>query len=367
MDRAKWLVMAAAGTAAAVYLGRAVLRRALAGDASTSHPAPQAARKRMMRSPLPTDLLERVLVPTNLGASPDAHRQTRQELQARVAHDSALSPFLILQFNALADQLSEAFPLVDRAYLKWEHRFPLIVEEVTRFAPSIVCMEEIDRYSELAETLGEDGYDGIFLPKAPGRDGCALFVKRHRFQLVARKDVRFSEHIKWHETPKQVAILALLAPMADPSHEPSKTRLCVVVTHLKAGLQHEELRLREARVLLGEIDAFLAAHDAADAAVVIGGDFNTEPSGPVYKLMRTAFRSAYGEYSGGAEPEYTTWKIRPPKEFRRTIDYIWYKSATLTPLMLLSLPGVQSIPHPRLPSKQYPSDHLAIAAELAFK
>jgi hypothetical protein len=49
----------------------------------------------------------------------------------------------VLQFNALADALATtaSFPLVDPACLAWSHRLPLLLEEITRHQPDIVCLQ----------------------------------------------------------------------------------------------------------------------------------------------------------------------------------------------------------------------------------
>jgi hypothetical protein len=62
----------------------------------------------------------------------------------------------------------------------------------------------------------------------------------------------------------------------------------------------------------------------------------------------------------GSEPAYTTWKVRPPNhEAKMTIDFIFH-SPKLTPIRKYGLP---ELVYPGLPNSNYPSDHLALAAE----
>ena len=49
----------------------------------------------------------------------------------------------VMQFNQLADSLAtgDAFPRVDPRWLAWEHRAPLILQEITRYKPDVVCLQ----------------------------------------------------------------------------------------------------------------------------------------------------------------------------------------------------------------------------------
>ncbi len=84
---------------------------------------------------------------------------------------------------------------------------------------------------------------------------------------------------------------------------------------------NEHIRLLEARCLLDACAGL--ARDALltdQAALIIAGDFNASPSGPVYAVMvpkiglpgepEHHLSSAYAQYTTHGEPEYTTWKVR---------------------------------------------------------
>jgi len=57
--------------------------------------------------------------------------------------DATSTTVSVLQFNVLADSLAtrDAFPLVPADVLVWSYRWPLILEEMTRHQPDIVCLE----------------------------------------------------------------------------------------------------------------------------------------------------------------------------------------------------------------------------------
>jgi mRNA deadenylase 3'-5' endonuclease subunit Ccr4 len=81
------------------------------------------------------------------------------------------------QFNILADSLSDAFPLVEKKFLTWGHRFPLLLSEILYFveAGSIVCCEEVEHFEQFEDALRGVAW-AFFEPKTGGKDGCALFV-----------------------------------------------------------------------------------------------------------------------------------------------------------------------------------------------
>jgi len=62
---------------------------------------------------------------------------------------------------------------------------------------------------------------------------------------------------------------------------------------------------------------------------------------------------------------FTTFKRRDVVN-KRTIDYIWYSPACLTPTHLLSLPTEAELPE-MLPAADYPSDHLALLAQFVLR
>lgn len=101
----------------------------------------------------------------------------------------------------------------------------------------------------------------------------------------------------------QVAILVIL------KDKQTEQEICVCTTHLKArsGALLSALRNEQGKDLL----EFVAQHSGG-RPIVLSGDFNAEPSEPIYSTVLShdllQLCSAYSQPSG--EPPYTTWKIR---------------------------------------------------------
>jgi nocturnin len=99
-----------------------------------------------------------------------------------------------------------------------------------------------------------------------------------------------------------VAILVILRDRL------TQKEVCVATTHLKArnGALLSALRNEQGKDLL----EFVAQH-AGSRPVILSGDFNAEPTEPIYNTVLShdllRFTSAYFQ---DGEPPYTTWKIR---------------------------------------------------------
>ncbi len=229
-----------------------------------------------------------------------------------------------------------------------------------------MCLEEVDHYRDFfLPRLTEHGYAGLWRAKVKspcsriepnnGPDGCALFYRTSRFSLLESRELvlRDSQGVE----TDQVAILARLQPQV-----PGLPPVCVAVTHLKAKAGYEELRLAQGRHLQTEMEAFAAGQPA-----VVCGDFNAPPTEPVYQQLSSAqggLRSAYCH--DNQEPVFTTWKFRPGKESKHTIDYVWYSPASLELCQVWAIPSEQEIGDAALPCPNYPSDHASLCAAFAF-
>ena len=112
----------------------------------------------------------------------------------------------MLQFNMLADGLSGlrddlgAFSRAQKDDVSWDNRKNKIMYEILQYDPDIVTLQECDHYYDFVlPELEEEGYVGTFAPKpasaclqvSENSDGCAIFVKRKRLNIVST-EVRFA-------------------------------------------------------------------------------------------------------------------------------------------------------------------------------
>lgn len=283
-------------------------------------------------------------------------------------------PIRAMQWNVLAQALGEGtdnFIKCPMEALKWEERKYLILEEIVTYRPDILCLQEVDHFFDTFQpVLSRMGYQCTFLPKpwSPcldvqhnnGPDGCALFFLKDRFQLVSSNNIRLTAlSLKTN----QVAIAETLQ-----CNETGRL-LCIAVTHLKARTGWERFRSDQGSNLLQNLQDIT---QGANIPLIICGDFNAEPTEDVYKHFASSslnLNSAYKllSHDGQSEPPYTSWKIRPSGESCHTLDYIWYSQNALNVVAALGMPTEEQIGPNRLPSFNYPSDHLSLVCDFTFR
>lgn len=311
----------------------------------------------------------------------------------------------VLQWNILSQSLgqnNDGFVQCPEEALTWDNRKYLIVEEILKNNPDVVCLQEVDHFKFLERVLGSQNYNGIFFPKPDspclyiqennGPDGCAIFYKRDKFELV-NFETRVLE--VWRVQSNQVAIAANLRVL-----ETGK-EICICTTHLKArsGALLSKLRNEQGKDLLRFVNSV-----AQGRPLILSGDFNAEPIEPVYGTVLNyktlGLSSAYAdlndkdkilskvrdnsktkqngvidatdsenvktlaELSASLEPPYTTWKIREDGEVCHTIDYVFYTKNKLKINNCLQFPQENEIGKSRTPSFQYPSDHFSLVCDL---
>uniref|UniRef100_A0A0A9ZEV0 Nocturnin n=1 Tax=Lygus hesperus TaxID=30085 RepID=A0A0A9ZEV0_LYGHE len=296
---------------------------------------------------------------------PDYHDATYKHHD--LPHVKDPSSIRILQWNLLSQTLgvnNDNFVCCPPEALQWQRRRNLLTQEIVRYSPDVICLQEVDHFNYLKKVLATQGYVGMFFPKPDspcmyvkdnnGPDGCAIFFRTSRFELVKHAS-RVLE--VWKVQSNQVALLAILRNRADGKE------ICIATTHLKArnGALLAALRNEQGKDLLD----FVAAA-AQDRPVILCGDFNAEPIEPIYTSVTThpsiRLASAYATSEG--EPPYTTWKVREEGEVRHTIDYIFYSKNKFQVEDVLEFPTGEEMGPGRVPSFNYPSDHFSLVSDL---
>jgi len=284
----------------------------------------------------------------------------------------------IFQWNQLSQTIgtkNDKFVRCPPSALDWSTRRWRLLEEIIRYDPDIVCLQEVDHFKLFEMSLGSVGYAGRFVakPDSPciylesnnGPDGCAIFYKTEKFELLSEANKVLEV---WKVESNQVVMSVSLRQRS------SGKDICVATTHLKArsGALLSTLRNQQGKDILDWLETI-----RADRPVIIGGDFNAEPSEPVYKTMtgheRTPLQSAYTIRSDEEKEvnvteenlEYTTWKIRETGEQKHILDYIFH-SPQLKTVSTLDMPTEEQIGEDRVPSRQFASDHLSLVADLKW-
>ena len=158
-------------------------------------------------------------------------------------------------------------------------------------------------------------------------------------------------------------------------HKASGREICVATTHLKArqGALLSTLRNEQGKDILDFLQNNI---DVPDCPIIMAGDFNAEPTEPVYSTSRSdprfdfdsAYRCECGDVGAedGQEPPYTTWKVRGEGECCHTIDYVFFSRRQLGVDQVLPFPTGEQIGPDRVPSFQYPSDHFSLVVDFGL-
>jgi len=282
---------------------------------------------------------------------------------------SATENVRLLQWNALSQTLgtkNDNFVKCPKSALDWRTRRFRMLEEIAQYDADVICLQEVDHFRFFQRALASLNYQGhffpkpdspcIYLPENSGPDGCAIFFKKDKFSLQ-KLESRVIE--VWRVQSNQVVLSAILRSKL------TGNELMVATTHLKArsGTLLSTLRNEQGKDLLQYLK-----QEAGDRPIIISGDFNAEPTEPVYNTMIEGiddirFQSAYAEANGGVEVPYTTWKIREDGEHIQTLDYVFHTPEDVQVEAVLDFPSGDEIGLDRLPSHSYASDHFSLACD----
>ena len=185
------------------------------------------------------------------------------EVQASI--ENPILDLTVMHWNMLADKLADDyFPKVPEDYLKWSHRFPLILQQIKSVDPDVIGLSEVDcfpLYDEVRVAMYELGYLDYFYEKSNRQSAPAVFYKRDKFSCLKQNLVLFEEKAS------QFLIYTHLQSKADP-----KTEFVFAETHLKSKAAFIEQRTHQTKVIL---DHF--TQNYKDIPIFIAGDFNETP------------------------------------------------------------------------------------------
>lgn len=323
--------------------------------------------------------------------------------------------FRVLQFNILADGLSGlredlgAFSRATAESMSWDVRKHQLLHEMLQYNPDCITLQECDHfYDFFLPQLATYGYDGVYAPKpasaclevSENSDGCAIFVKRDRLRVVSSETVTYalsksevddgvSDVVRAMNQVGLILTCDILSQKTGEIENKGRNPLVVSTTHLKAKKSEKGERYRDKEVtqLLQSIDRTmkeLSKH--CDPVLVVTGDLNAAPDSSTTGYEAQAYRSVK-EHSLGLrsllnddmqvmnkKDVWTTWKSRwkkgEEKVAKNCIDYILYvplkdRRAGLQLVSMLDLLKAEEIGEKLLPNVNYPSDHVALAADFA--
>ncbi|XVF09649.1 hypothetical protein REPUB_Repub07fG0112700 [Reevesia pubescens] len=364
--------------------------------------------------------------PSSYDASPEILRHWLEVQQPLASQDR----FTVASYNILGDRNAskhkDLYLNVPSDYIRWGYRKRVLCEELMGWNPDIICMQEVDKYFDLRNTMEKAGYVGSYKRRTGDNvDGCATFWKPDKFRLLERESIEF----KGFGLRDNVAQLSVFEMCRVESR-----RLVVGNIHVLYRPSRGEVKLGQIRFLSSR--AHILSDRWGKVPVVLGGDFNSTPQSPIYEFLSTSelniksynrrqlsgqrschpsqvlglnresrspftimdrflndcwtdeevkvatgsaesylvvhplkLTSSYATVKGSTntrdfsgEPLATSYHSK----FLGTVDYLWYSEGILPTRVLETLPIDILRGTGGLPCKEIGSDHLALVSEFAF-
>lgn len=334
----------------------------------------------------------------------DRHNFTKDKLTGK--------NFRIISYNILANTYADSdysrqvlFPYCPPYALNIDYRKLLIVKELIGYNSDIICLQEVDKKvyeNDLIPSLSYLNYSGVFSTKGEMSEGLSVLYDNKRFKIIDNKCTIMSEEIDNNQTFKNVwdkitnenakkrftdrntsVLIVTLKSIDNPSEI-----LVIGNTHLYFHPDADHIRLLQAfyalTLLQQTAENYKKLNPNDSISVMLCGDFNSTPIDGVYELVtkknipvdhkdwqsnkeqiieNTSLSLNIDLASACGTPEYTNFTV----EFADCLDYIFYDTNKLKVTQIIPMPKKEELSlHDAIPSVVFPSDHVAIGANLKW-
>ncbi|XP_076603993.1 protein angel homolog 1 [Chaetodon auriga] len=207
--------------------------------------------------------------------------------------------FTVMSYNILAQDLLEAnwelYTHCPLEVLDWSYRCSLLLEEITKWTPDILCLQEVQEnhyHERLYPVLSQMGYTCVYKRRTGTKtDGCATCYRSSCFSELSVTPLEFfrpeTELLDRHN----VGIVLLLRPVVTRGSEVKAkgSPLCVANTHLLFNPRRGDVKLAQLAIMLAEINSVIKSCKAKGehCNLILCGDFNSVPQMPLYQLITT--------------------------------------------------------------------------------
>ncbi|XP_068201007.1 2',5'-phosphodiesterase 12 [Palaemon carinicauda] len=320
----------------------------------------------------------------------------------------------VISYNILADLYADGefarkhlFPTCPSYAMDIDYRKQLLIKELLGYNGDLICMQEVDEKVfdyDLEPVLSNIGFEGAFDAKAGQvREGLAVFYRKEKLRLLERNrlvlsnelqsNILFSdmwEKLQSNEKLKERVIarstvlqVSVLESVEDPS------RIIVLGnTHLYFHPNADHIRILQGGICMQLLQQIICLYQTKspekDVSLLFCGDFNSTPEFGIYRFMTTQLIDTEDvDWSSCPEecikdveiyhnfemdsacglPAYTNYTVG----FYGCLDYIFYQTDKFIVKKVIPMPTHEEVTeHTALPSITFPSDHIAIAADLEF-
>lgn len=256
--------------------------------------------------------------------------------------------------------------LRDRDF-RWEDRKEKLAMQIRSFDADVISLVEDDQHIYFSQTLA-DSWDSVFhkRPRTASLDGCGVFWRRSKFDLVAWEGMDFVDGNDKHgrETRDRSCLIVLLRWRG------ATQNLVVMSTHLAKDPDNRSqtaIRVRQVSQLVEGLTEFTAIHEASDAPVILLGDLNARHFGEIRGITRTVWQikgSRIHKFLWRAS-DVPTGPTSVTKARQCRIDCVQFLSSQLEVLEVSEIPVMPM--GEVIPSWLHPSDHFPVHVKFMLK
>ncbi|GAB0096025.1 2',5'-phosphodiesterase 12 [Sergentomyia squamirostris] len=335
------------------------------------------------------------------------HNFTRENLSGK--------KFRVASYNLLADLYADSdfsrqmlFPYCPPYALNIDYRKQLFIKEILGYNCDIFCLQEVDHkiYDlDLLRAFRVRGFEGDFKAKGETAEGLAIFFKSNRFKMLRKFGINYGPEIaklpfyaEIHEKIKEneelftriVERSTALQVLVLQSLDNLREIVIVANTHLYFHPDADHIRLLQFGLAMIYLEKHVIPEIERDfpegrRSLIFSGDFNSSPDCGILKLMTENFvPSSFKDFQSNPDqvihnvelrqslpmasacgcPEFTNFTAG----FQACLDYIFYQTDHLSVDQVIPFPSRQELEaHIAIPSVVFPSDHIALVADVSWK
>eukprot|EP01064_Diplonema_japonicum_P034749 TRINITY_DN7311_c0_g1_i1.p1 TRINITY_DN7311_c0_g1~~TRINITY_DN7311_c0_g1_i1.p1 ORF type:complete len:352 (+),score=49.89 TRINITY_DN7311_c0_g1_i1:93-1148(+) len=250
--------------------------------------------------------------------------------------------FNILADWAAVDYTNELYTYAareDRPWvLNWKRRFECIKDEINKWAPAVLAVQEADPVEEVADFLKSENYQVEYVTKTKHTKHDSVLLA-WRSNLL---DLKRAERVYMSEAPPKLS-KPQVGLLLEFQLRGTGRRLLVSTTHIYFAPKAGDVKKYQIDVMLQRVTAFLNGWS-------VGEPLRT--GGPIMPLM-SGFKMVHNR-----EPVWTNSHAT----FRDTVDYIWL--AGLTPVAAPCPTREMQERIVGIPSPDFGSDHVPIVLDV---
>ncbi|XP_017065397.2 2',5'-phosphodiesterase 12 [Drosophila eugracilis] len=324
----------------------------------------------------------------------------------------------VITYNLLADLYASSdyagstlFSYCPSKYLQKDYRKPLFINEIIGYNSDLICLQEVDQRIfdfDLKEILEQPPYNfqGLMAPKGKCAEGVAIFFRKSRFELLDSQVLHLGPNIPklpvFQSLWNKIKVNSQLADRICARSTTLQTCLLrikdtdnyvlVANTHLYFHPDSDHIRLLQMgfSMLFVEDCIRKAVKDFSigsteNIGLIFCGDFNSVPECGIYKLMTEQLaEKSLEDWRSNTEEAVTDVELSQPFKmvsacgapeythyttlFAGCLDYIFYQNDRFELLKYVPLPTEEELKeNAGIPSAVFPSDHVALVADLRFK